>query len=114
MSRTTMPRSIESLVSCRSIDPVCTEERPGGSSGPPAVRIHHRPRRSCHDGEPMGPEPWTDDRELDRARSPEARRKLAEHQQRIYVPLLLSALLPIVVAASNSATDSRVSIVVNV
>ena len=68
----------------------------------------------------MGPEPSpeesarTDDRELDRARSPEARRKLAEHQQRIYVPLLLSALLPIVVAASRATTDSRVSIVVNV
>ena len=40
--------------------------------------------------------------------------RLAEHEQRIYIPLLLSALLPIVVAASRSATDSRVSIVVNV
>jgi voltage-gated potassium channel len=68
----------------------------------------------------MGPEPSTeqspldDDRVLDQARSPEARERLKEHERRIYVPLLLSALLPIVVAASRSATDSRVSIVVNV
>jgi voltage-gated potassium channel len=68
----------------------------------------------------MGPEPspeqspLDDDRILDHARSPEARRKLAEHERRIYIPLLLSALLPIVVAASRAATDSRVSIVVNV
>jgi voltage-gated potassium channel len=68
----------------------------------------------------MGPEPSTersprdDDRVLDHARSPEARERLREHERRIYIPLLLSALLPIVVAASRSATDSRVSIVVNV
>ena len=40
---------------------------------------------------------------LDRARSPEARERLVEHNRRIYIPLLLSALLPIVVAASRSA-----------
>jgi voltage-gated potassium channel len=68
----------------------------------------------------MGPEPSTkgspldDERVLDQARSPEARERLKEHERRIYIPLLLSALLPIVVAASRSATDSRVSIVVNV
>ena len=68
----------------------------------------------------MGPEPsperspLDDDRVLDHARSPEARERLKEHERRIYIPLLLSALLPIVVAASRSATDSRVSIVVNV
>jgi voltage-gated potassium channel len=68
----------------------------------------------------MGPEPSPDvsprddDRVLDQARSPEARERLKEHERRIYIPLLLSALLPIVVAASRSATDSRVSIVVNV
>ena len=68
----------------------------------------------------MGPEPSSerspldDDRVLDQARSPEARERLKEHERRIYIPLLLSALLPIVVAASRSATDSRVSIVVNV
>jgi voltage-gated potassium channel len=68
----------------------------------------------------MGPEPSSeespldDDRVLDHARSPEARERLQEHERRIYVPLLLSALLPIVVAASRAATDSRVSIVVNV
>jgi voltage-gated potassium channel len=50
----------------------------------------------------------------DKARTDEARRKLAEHERRIYLPLVLSAILPIVVAASRAATDSRVSIVVNV
>lgn len=50
----------------------------------------------------------------EKARTDEARRKLAEHERRIYLPLVTSALLPIVVAASNAATDSRVSIVVNV
>jgi voltage-gated potassium channel len=50
----------------------------------------------------------------EKARTDEARRKLAEHERRIYLPLVLSALLPIVVAASRAATDSRVSIVVNV
>jgi voltage-gated potassium channel len=54
------------------------------------------------------------DRVAERARSPEARRRLAEHERRSYLPLLLSALLPIVVAASRAAEDSRVSIVVNV
>ena len=55
----------------------------------------------------MGPEPSpervgrTDDRDLDQARSPEARERLAEHERRIYIPLLLSAILPIVVAASR-------------
>jgi len=50
----------------------------------------------------------------DRLRSPDAGRRLAEHDSRIYLPLVLSAILPIVVAASRAATDSRVSIVVNV
>ena len=50
----------------------------------------------------------------EKARTDEARRKLAEHEQRFYLPLVLSAILPIVVAASRAATDSRVSIVVNV
>ena len=68
----------------------------------------------------MGPEPSPaqsprdNERVLDRARSPEARERLKEHERRIYIPLLLSALLPIVVAASRATTDSRVSIVVNV
>jgi voltage-gated potassium channel len=68
----------------------------------------------------MGPEPSPeqsprdDDRVPDHARSPEARERLQEHERRIYIPLLLSALLPIVVAASRAATDSRVSVVVNV
>jgi voltage-gated potassium channel len=70
----------------------------------------------------MGAEPAPDQDQADAtgdpfvgpARSPEAARRLAEHDKRIYLPLLLSALLPIVVAASRAATDSRVSIVVNV
>ena len=49
-----------------------------------------------------------------RTRNAEAARKLADHERRIYLPLVLSAILPIVVAASRAATDSRVSIVVNV
>src|SRR5262245_48503677 len=84
-------------------------------------RIHHRRGRSCHDGGPMDVEPGLDnalragaDRVAERARSPDARRKLAEHERRIYLPLVLSALLPIVVAVSRAAEDSRVSIVVNV
>ena len=64
----------------------------------------------------MGPEPSPEQssRDLDRARSPEAREQLVAHNRRIYLPLLLSAILPIVVAASRSATDSSVSIVVNI
>ena len=64
----------------------------------------------------MGPEPSPEQssRDLDRARSPEARERLVTHNRRIYIPLLLSALLPIVVAASRSAADSWVSIAVNI
>jgi voltage-gated potassium channel len=40
--------------------------------------------------------------------------KLSEFERRIYLPLLLAAILPIVTAASNSADDSWVSITVNV
>jgi voltage-gated potassium channel len=50
----------------------------------------------------------------DRVRSPEDARRLADHERRIYLPLVLSAILPIVVAASRAATDSRVSIAVSV
>ena len=73
-----------------------------------AVRIHHRLRRSCHDGEPMGPEPsperspWTTTATSTAPARPRPGERLEEHQRRIYVPLLLSALLPIVVAASRS------------
>jgi voltage-gated potassium channel len=49
-----------------------------------------------------------------RVRSPEDLRRLAEFERRIYLPLLLSAILPIVTAASNSANDSWVSITVNI
>jgi voltage-gated potassium channel len=47
-------------------------------------------------------------------RSPADLRKLSDFEQRIYVPLVLSAILPILTAASRSGTDSWVSIVVNV
>jgi voltage-gated potassium channel len=50
----------------------------------------------------------------DRVRSPEDLRRLVEFEHRIYLPLMLSAILPIVTAASNSADDSWVSIAVNV
>jgi len=47
-------------------------------------------------------------------RSPDDLRKLANFERRIYLPLVLSAILPIVTAASRSAEDSWVSVVVNV
>ncbi len=50
----------------------------------------------------------------DRVRSPEDLQKLSDFERRIYLPLVLSALLPIVTAASNAADDSWVSIIVNV
>jgi voltage-gated potassium channel len=50
----------------------------------------------------------------DRVRSPADLQKLSDFESRIYLPLLLSALLPIVVAVSNSADDSWVSVVVNI
>src|SRR5262245_49997602 len=50
----------------------------------------------------------------DRIRSPEDLRRLSAFERRIYLPLLLSAILPIVAAASRSAEDSWVSIAVNV
>ena len=50
----------------------------------------------------------------DRARSPGDLQRLAGFEQRIYIPLVLSAVLPIVTAASNAADDSGVSIAVNV
>jgi voltage-gated potassium channel len=47
-------------------------------------------------------------------RSSDNLRKLANFERRIYLPLVLSAILPIVTAASRSADDSWVSVVVNV
>jgi voltage-gated potassium channel len=49
-----------------------------------------------------------------RFRRPGDREKLARFERGFYLPLLLSAILPIVTAASNSAEDSGVSIAVNV
>ena len=49
-----------------------------------------------------------------RVRSVEAARKLADHERRIYLPLVLSAVLPIVVAASRAPPIRACSIVVNV
>ena len=53
-------------------------------------------------------------RVADRVRSPEDLRKLADFERTFYVPLLLSAILPIVTAGSGSSTDSWFSITVNV
>ena len=50
----------------------------------------------------------------DQVRSPEDLQKLSDHEARFSLPLVMSAIVPIVVAASRSAEDSRVSIVVNV
>jgi voltage-gated potassium channel len=50
----------------------------------------------------------------DRVRSPGDLQQLSDFDQRIYLPLVLSAVLPIVTAASNASTDSWVSILVNV
>jgi voltage-gated potassium channel len=47
-------------------------------------------------------------------RSPDDVRKLADFERRIYLPLVLSAILPIVSAASQSGEDSWVSVVVNI
>ena len=56
----------------------------------------------------------TELRFADGARSPDAPRRLADFERAFYLPLLLSAILPIVTAASGAATDSWVSITVNV
>jgi len=49
-----------------------------------------------------------------KARAPDDPAKLAAFERAFYLPLLLSAILPIVTASSGSATDSWVSITVNV
>jgi voltage-gated potassium channel len=50
----------------------------------------------------------------DRVRTPGDLRKLSDFERIMYVPLLLSAILPIVTAASRASDDSWVSIIVNV
>jgi voltage-gated potassium channel len=50
----------------------------------------------------------------EKLRSPEDGERLAAFERRIYMPLVLSALLPIVTAASRSAADSWFSVAVNV
>jgi voltage-gated potassium channel len=50
----------------------------------------------------------------DRMRSPGDLGKLSDFERTMYVPLLLSAILPILTAASGSAEDSGVSIAVNI
>ena len=54
------------------------------------------------------------ERLADRARSEEGLRKLAQFEARTQLLLVLSAILPIVVAFSRATTDSGVSIAVNV
>ena len=56
----------------------------------------------------------TELRYADRVRSPDDLRRLAQFERAFYMPLMLSAILPIVSAGSESATDSWVSIAVNV
>jgi voltage-gated potassium channel len=56
----------------------------------------------------------TEVRFADRVRSPDDLRRLAQFERAFYLPLMLSAILPIVTAGSGSATDSWVSIAVNV
>jgi voltage-gated potassium channel Kch len=56
----------------------------------------------------------TELRFADRVRSPDDLRKLAGFERAFYLPLLLSAILPIVTAGSGSSDDSWVSITVNV
>jgi voltage-gated potassium channel len=50
----------------------------------------------------------------DQVRSPADLQRLSDFERFIYLPLVLSAILPIVVAVSNAAEDSGVSIAVNV
>jgi voltage-gated potassium channel len=50
----------------------------------------------------------------DRARSEQDLARLARFEQRTRVPLVLSAILPIIVAFSRATTDSGISIAVNV
>jgi voltage-gated potassium channel len=50
----------------------------------------------------------------ERARSDEGLRKLEVFEQRTRVPLVLSAILPIIVAFSRATTDSGISIAVNI
>jgi voltage-gated potassium channel len=50
----------------------------------------------------------------DRVRSPADLRTLSDFERRIHLPLVLSAILPIVTAASRAGTDSGISIAVNV
>jgi voltage-gated potassium channel len=50
----------------------------------------------------------------DRVRSPEDLQRLSDFESAIYLPLVLSAIVPIVVAVSNATEDSWISIIVNV
>jgi voltage-gated potassium channel len=47
-------------------------------------------------------------------RSPDDAARLAAYERRAYLPLVLSAILPIIVAASRLSTDSWVFIVINI
>jgi voltage-gated potassium channel len=49
-----------------------------------------------------------------RVRSPEDLQRLSDFEDRFALPLMLSAIVPIVTAASRASTDSWVSIIVNV
>ncbi len=65
---------------------------------------------------PRSVQPISEDalRYKEKVRSPEDLQRLSDFDRRIYLPLVLSAILPILVASSRAATDSWVSIAVNV
>jgi voltage-gated potassium channel len=50
----------------------------------------------------------------DRVRSPRDLRTLSEFERRIHLPLILSAILPIVTAATRAGADSGISIAINI
>ena len=73
------------------------EPTPPPTPPPTRRRISAEALRSCHE-----------------VRSPEDLQRLSDFDRKIYLPLMLSAILPIVVAVGNASDDSGVSIAVNV
>jgi voltage-gated potassium channel len=65
---------------------------------------------------PTDPAPITDEVAAfrERVRSPADLQRLSDYSRRAYVPLVLSALLPIITAVGRAGSDSGLSIVVNI